>query len=118
QFYRYLTDHSVLSRSGGPSPFDYVAIPMRDESIPEPLTDADIDELMSVVHVSRPPLKKYRDGAIVCLLAYEGLKANEMITLKWRDLIVLPDRMSLHISGQRSRAISLSTVSRSWLERY
>lgn len=118
QFYRYLTEFSILSTSGGASPFDYVVIPVRDESMPEPLSDADIDEIMTVVQASRPAIKRFRDGAIVCMLAYEGLKANEMISLKWRDLIVLPDRMSLQVSGPRSRAIALSQASCTWLKQY
>ena len=134
QFYRFLCDSQTISST----PFDFVPIPSRDERLPKSLSDEDVETLITVAMSGRPESKAMRDVAIVSLLAHEGVKANELISLRWRDYISAADASgqippsagkpaaalesspvaSLHISGTRARAIFLSRETQSWLDSY
>ena len=104
QFFRFLTE----SRAINSTPFDSVPIPARDEALGKGLTTAQIECIIQLASAGRPATKAARDAALVALLAYEGIKANELINLRWVDLITDGDSSSLHIGGARARSIRLS----------
>lgn len=133
QFYRFLSD----SRQIRTTPFDLVPIPARDERLPKSLSDEDIETLITVAMSGRPDIKAMRDAAIVSLLAHEGVKANELISLRWQDYLTASQAQdgaseviqaaatatagpiaSIRIGGSRSRAILLSQETQSWLNAY
>lgn len=114
QFYRYLTSEQQL----GGTPFDIVPIPHRDERLPKALKPEQIDLLVRAAAQAAPAIKGARDVAMVLLLVYEGLKANELIELRWVDLLDDGSTMSLSVSGSRARAITLSAPCRESLLRY
>lgn len=137
QFYRFLSD----SRTIKATPFDLVPIPSRDERLPKSLSEEDVETLITVAMSGRPDCKAMRDVAIVSLLAHEGVKANELINLRWRDYITAAEASktvvaspsalqqpamtddgspvaTLHIGGSRARAIILSRETQSWLNSY
>jgi len=107
QFFRFLTECGQISST----PFDMVAIPVRDETLPESLSHSDIEELIEYTYKVNHPLKSKRDTAIISLLAFEGLKANELINLTWNDFIDAAGRGTLQITGTRHRALKLSDES-------
>jgi site-specific recombinase XerD len=131
QFYRFLTEARILQST----PFDDVAIPTRDDTLPKGLAPDDVDAVMQVALSGRPDFKAARDAAMVSLLAHEGIKANELISLRWSDFLVgspraedgaEPQRMSgatakddpaalaaapratLRVAGPRARVVPVS----------
>lgn len=117
QYFRFLVDRKVIIES----PFDAVPLPARDEGLPEQLDDEDIAALVEAAAAGSPPIKAARDRAIVALLAFEGIKASELITLVWSDLI-LDDQSLTHgtlsIGGTRGRTIVLGAEACEALEAY
>jgi integrase/recombinase XerD len=129
QFYRFLSDARAIKAT----PFDLVPIPSRDERLPKSLSEEDVETLITVAMSGRPEFKAMRDAAIVSLLAHEGIKANELISLRWRDYLSsrddeasatqnagdgAPGQASLRVGGTRARAIFLSRETQSWLDTY
>jgi integrase/recombinase XerD len=114
QFFRYLNHERAI----GASPFDHVPIPLRDETLPDALDEEDIETLLEVASSGRPDCKASRDAAMVSLLAREGLKANELISLTWKDLLKERETASLRIGGNRSRAVVLSTATAQLINAY
>lgn len=114
QFYRFLSD----SRHIHSTPFDSVPIPSRDETLPSDLADDDIDNLLQVALSGKPDFKAARDAAIVSLLAHEGLKANEVIALTWKDFIREGNRAWLHVAGTKARSVPVSSDTHSFLDGY
>src|SRR5690606_35477347 len=108
QFFRYLAESRNLSGT----PFDDVPIPGRIEILPKESTLDKVEKILEMVAARPETLKSTRDCAIVRLLAFEGLKAHEVIELEWRDFYHGSDPVTLMIRGQRARAIqpSPSTV--------
>ena len=116
QFFRYLTEVRGKSFS---SPFDEVPIPTRLESTPHYLTTKNIDSLLELCEQNPNKLKASRDKAIISLLAFEGLKASELIGCEWSDFIQSTAKQaSLHIRGDRHRVVSLSAKTSNALIEY
>ncbi len=113
QFYRYLCQEGQLISS----PFDEVPIPVRNESLPDELSANEVDKLIQLAHTDRRKFLGARNALIICLLAYEGLKATELIDLTWCGYLggVNP---SLHVPGSRSRTIFPSEETISHLKAY
>jgi integrase/recombinase XerD len=114
QFYRFLSDSHHIQAT----PFDSVPIPSRDETLPNDLSDDDIDNLLQVALSGKPDFKAARDAAIVSLLAHEGLKANEVIALTWRDYVREGNRGWLHVAGTKARSVPLSDDTNAFLDGY
>lgn len=101
QFFRFISDINHEPDS----PLDHYPIPARDESLPDDLRDDDIEEITGILLSQKQTLKSKRDLAIFYLLAFEGLKASELINLKWENLIFSQNTNSLHVFGSRGRTI-------------
>lgn len=104
QFFRFFYNTEL----GQSSPVDEIPIPARDESLPDILDHEQISKLLEMTSKASSEFKKLRDRSILLLLAYEGLKANELMQLKWSDLIISGNQIgSLKIIGSKSRVIRL-----------
>ncbi|MBM4250699.1 MAG: hypothetical protein FJ146_01880 [Deltaproteobacteria bacterium] len=114
QYFRFLTDKSLVKAS----PFDSVAIPQRDDRLRRGLEIEVIARLLEAASQSQPSWKGTRDAAIIALLAYEGIKANEIIALRWSDLMTDLATAYLHIGGSRARSIRLGPESHRLLAAY
>lgn len=114
QFFRYLVEQANL----GSSPLDDVPIPVRYEGLPAALSTEDLDALFEHALQSAPKIKSARDGALLALLGLEGLKAGEIVNLRWSDFIGDSNRGSLKVSGPKSRVIRLSSETTIMLELY
>lgn len=112
QFYRFLVDERFIDDT----PFDSVPLPERDESLRKAVSETVLERMIS----SLPgfSLKQARDRAILHLLGFEGIKANELIQLKWADYLQSKSLRTLSIPGNKSRTIALSPTSASSLETY
>ena len=105
QFFRFLTEEKQITHT----PFDSVPIPERNEALPEPISGLQVESMIRKCNVGS--IKGSRDAAILCLLAYEGIKASELIALKWTDFIQGKSQGMLKIPGPRARTIGLSQAS-------
>jgi len=105
QFFKYLKDSGIKEAE---TPFEVMSIPCRIESIPKVLDEKEMKKLSLIASKEKPYIKASRDTAILWLLGYEGLKANEITALKWSDLLLEKDVGSLKISGSKSRVIMFS----------
>ncbi len=114
QFFRYLSE----SRAIPATPFDLVPIPLRDDRLPKGLTQDDIEAVLQVALAGRPDCKAARDAVTVSLLAHEGVKANELISLKWTDYLQDQGHGTLRIPGSRARAIVLSAETNELMAAY
>ena len=114
QFFRFLCDEDHSYQS----PLDSVPIPERDESLPDNLSEEDIDEIEACLEALPKGLKSRRDQAIFRLLALEGLKATEIINLKWEHLLFGAQTATLKLTGSRTRVIELSRGSLDSLKQY
>ena len=114
QFYRFLDMAGHFHRPG----FDAVVIPGRDEVSPRSLTDADLRRLLQYASRSPHKLKRYRDIAALHLLGYEGIKASEIIRLRWADYLDHGGFGSVRIIGTKARMIHIGTVSNGAIKRY
>ncbi len=112
QFFRFLADEKMILSS----PFDMMPIPERDDSLDEGLSDAKLESLFRAI--PEQGIKHLRDRAILHLLAFEGLKASEIIDLQWRDLISGAKLQTLTVPGLKSRTISLQEDSFAGLAAY
>lgn len=108
QFFRFLCSQEQW----GESPFDLIPIPERDESIPDPLDERDIQEICDFLTANEKTLKGSRDLAILYLLAYEGIKAHELINLKWQDAMLESRLGTMTFGGSKARTIQLCPQSR------
>jgi integrase/recombinase XerD len=116
QFYRFLTEKHHLSET----PFDVVPIPERKEILP---SDLDISDLENVIDIARKNTNSFigaRNGAILALLAFEGLKATEVIDLHWSDYLPGSDEgnTTLKVRGTRARLIILEQTTYDLLQIY
>ncbi|MEZ4741991.1 MAG: site-specific integrase [Bdellovibrionota bacterium] len=104
QFFRFLSDVQYIINS----PLDHAIIPPRDESLPNGITSEDLDLVFEFAANTAPVIKSTRDCAILALLSFEGLKAGEIIDLKWSYFLKENNLGSLKITGSRGRIIKLS----------
>lgn len=101
QFFRFLAAEKLISQS----PFDDMPLPERDEAMKESLSAGKVHSLVKSL---RPDsLKSSRDLAIMRLLAFEGVKAHEIIELQWKDFIASSGRSTLLIGGSKGRSVFL-----------
>lgn len=114
QYFRFLVDQKVLRES----PFDTVPLPARDEGLPDQLDEEDVEMLIEAAWSATPPIKAARDRAIIALLAWEGLKASELIHLAWTDLLLVSPGGTLSIPGDRGRTIILGLETAKILDGY
>jgi site-specific recombinase XerD len=114
QFFRFIAETQNFANS----PLDAVPIPLRDESLPAKADQQLIDRLLELAGASHPILKAKRDLALIALLAFEGLKAGEVINLTWFDYLYDYRAGSLKIRGKRSRVIRLDKMSNEFLRSY
>ncbi len=101
QFFRFLADERLILAS----PFDAMPIPERDDSLDAGLSEEHLQTLFA--SIPEHGIKNLRDRAILHLLAFEGLKASEVIELQWRDLIRGNRLQTLTVTGLKSRTIAI-----------
>ena len=114
QFFRFLTESKNLACS----PLDNAPIPERSELLPEVQMRLRVSQLIDrIMSKDCNGLLQSRNAAIMMLLAYEGIKASELIELRWQDLLDAHPA-TLKISGSRQRIIALNPDSTRMLKRY
>ena len=115
QFFRFISNEEDISHS----PFDFVAIPEREEGIPEESELIRISQLIEKAVASNDSVITARNAAIVCLLGLEGLKTSELIEIKWGQFFDHREGLStLQMEGNRKRVIELDANTTTALRNY
>lgn len=114
QFFRYLVTQNVIIDS----PLDMYPIPKRIETERSKIDLTILEDLLHTARGASPAIKSLRDQSLLCLLGYEGIKASELVGLKWSQLVISGNLGSLRISGTRSRIIELTGETTSLLRSY
>ena len=112
QFFRFLATEKLIANS----PFDDMPLPERDESMRDPLPRSKVESIFKRLKANS--LKSARDLVILRLLAFEGIKANEVIELQWKDFVPSSGKSSLFIGGTKGRNLFLFAESAEALKDY
>ncbi len=113
-YFRFLARLGIYSES----PFDQYPIPAREDFLPSNLDLEDLELLLEEAKSNPHAIKSTRDPSLIALIGLEGLKASELIELKWRDFLFSKDWSSLKITGANARVINLSSVTTRLLLQY
>ncbi|MBP9706322.1 MAG: site-specific integrase [Oligoflexales bacterium] len=115
QFFRFLVKQNYIEDS----PLEYVVIPRREEDPSASLSSEQLTLCLELCRKQDICAKSTRDIAAFALLAFEGIKASELINIKWSDVTGLSDTSELSTSrsifltihSSRKRSIALSSES-------
>jgi site-specific recombinase XerD len=115
QFYRYRSE-SIGQKF---SPLDESTLLKRVELPSSRVTDDVWQRILNSITVD-DSLKSYRDRVLFCLLGLEGLKVNELISLKWVQYSYLGESKEglLKVGGARSRTLRVDPVTSQALADY
>lgn len=113
RFFAYLS----LEKKIIDDPFVGSIIPKRDDSLWGTLTDNDLHKVLDYL-CDCQGLFNLRNSAIVHLLAFEGIKASELVSLRWQHFFPRKLDGSLEVIGVRRRLIDLDCRSTQILRRY
>ncbi|MBC7533614.1 MAG: site-specific integrase [Oligoflexus sp.] len=102
QFFRFLAFEKLI----GDTPFDAMPLPERDDELKMPIVSGQIESALLSMQATH--LKSARDIAILRLLAFEGIKAHELIEFQINDYIASSGKGSLFVPGVKSRTIMLA----------
>lgn len=103
QFFRFYAKKNKLKSN----PLEEVPIPSRSEQLHPVLKTDEVSKILGFTETGPCLVKSWRDGSIIALLAYEGIKVSELIELTWSDFILNKELGSLRVVGNRARIIQL-----------
>lgn len=108
------------AQSNATPAFDGVALPNRQVILPKYLSQESINRIFASCAKSQSHLKQLRDSAIIALLAFEGIKASELIEINWSDLFFSnkSGEVTLHILSSRKRHIIINNLTAEHIFRY
>lgn len=112
QFFRFLAVEKVISDS----PFDAMPLPERDDGLKKAILPRQIENALLSMQATN--LKSARDIAILRLLAFEGVKAHELIEFQSSDYVASSGKGSLFVPGVKSRSIMLAPETTEALQVY
>lgn len=101
RFYRYLLRESVISDD----PTANIAMPKIGRALPQSLSEAEVDSLLSAPNVSEP--LGHRDRAMLEVLYATGVRVSELITLKLSQINLNQGVLRIVGKGDRERLIPL-----------
>lgn len=113
-FFKYLVETDQFSYS----PAEGILIPPREEPPLASISTKSIETILNQLKQNTPAIKAQRDSLIFGLLAYEGIKASELISLKWKDVLVHDALTSILIRGSRKRILVLTKITMNLLNSY
>ncbi len=117
QYFRFLTEVNIISGDA----LEKVIIPTHPVITETQITEKQLSKIFETLESSGDsPLKTKRDLALLRLIAYEGLKASELVNLRWFDLLTEGEGKLgfLHIGDPKPRSIALSATSLRYLALY
>jgi integrase/recombinase XerC len=118
-FYRYLCQRRGLELN----PFKGLSLPKAEKKLPQPLTAAQIDELLAApLKVEResqaPPWMPARDAAILELFYSSGLRLTELAMLNCEDLDPYTETVRVFGKGKKERVCPVGLPALEAVSRY
>jgi integrase/recombinase XerD len=109
RFYRYLLREGVITED----PTADIAMPKIGRSLPQSLTEDEVDALLAAPNVSDP--LGNRDRAMLELLYATGVRVSELINLKMSQMNLNQGVIRIVGKGDRERLIPLGDEAQDWL---
>ncbi len=109
RFYRYLLREGVIAAD----PTAEIAMPKIGRSLPQSLTEDEVDALLAAPNVSEP--LGNRDRAMLELLYATGVRVSELINLKMSQMNLSQGVIRIIGKGNRERLIPLGGEAQDWL---
>lgn len=112
RFYRYLLREDMIKED----PTSQVVMPKIGRSLPQSLTEAEVDALSKAPDISRP--LGCRDRTMFEVLYATGVRVSELVNLKMSQINLNQGVIRIIGKGDRERLVPLGEEAQSWLKRY
>ena len=112
RFYRYLLREGVISED----PTVNIAMPKIGRSLPQSLTEQDVDALLAAPKVAEP--LGHRDRTMLEVLYATGVRVSELINLKLSQINLNQGVLRIVGKGDRERLIPLGDEAQDWIREF
>jgi integrase/recombinase XerD len=112
RFFRYSLREGVISED----PTAHIAMPKIGRSLPQSLTEEEVDSLLAAPNVTDP--LGHRDRAMLELLYATGVRVSELINLKMSQMNLNQGVLRIIGKGDRERLIPLGDEAQDWLREF
>jgi integrase/recombinase XerD len=112
RFYRYLLREGVVSQD----PTVDIAMPKIGRSLPQSLTEQDVDALLASPKVAEP--LGHRDRTMLEVLYATGVRVSELINLKLGQINLNQGVLRIVGKGDRERLIPLGDEAQDWIREF
>jgi len=112
RFYRYLLREGVISTD----PTVNIAMPKIGRSLPQSLSEQDVEALLSAPKVSDP--LGHRDRTMLEVLYATGVRVSELINLKLSQINLNQGVLRIVGKGDRERLIPLGDEAQDWIREF
>jgi len=112
RFFRYLLREGVISED----PTVNIAMPKIGRSLPQSLTEPDVEALLAAPKVSEP--LGHRDRTMLEVLYATGVRVSELINLKLSQINLNQGVLRIVGKGDRERLIPLGDEAQDWIREF
>ena len=112
RFYRYLLREGIISED----PTVNIAMPKIGRSLPQSLTEQDVESLLAAPKVSDP--LGHRDRTMLEVLYATGVRVSELINLKLSQINLNQGVLRIVGKGDRERLIPLGDEAQDWIREF
>ena len=112
RFYRYLLREGVITED----PTAQIAMPKIGRSLPQSLTEEEVEALLAAPAVSEP--LGHRDRAMLEVLYATGVRVSELINLKMNQINLNQGVLRIVGKGDRERLIPLGDQAQDWVREF
>ena len=109
-FYRFLVYNKDIEQD----PSELLEQPRKEMHLPEVLTVAEIDAMLSCIDLSSN--EGHRNRAMMEMLYGSGLRVSELTELKRSSIYLDEDYMLINGKGSKQRLVPISPVAKKWFE--
>jgi site-specific recombinase XerD len=113
-FFRWLEESGQLHGN----PLESLSIPSHENLAARHIPEEKITLMLNAAHLAPNAIKAARDVALLLLLSREGLKASELVSLRWSNFFASGDSGRLTIQGDRARTIDLEAETAAALKNF
>ncbi len=112
RFYRYLLREGIIAED----PTAQIAMPKIGRSLPQSLTEEEVEALLAAPAVSEP--LGHRDRAMLEVLYATGVRVSELINLKMNQINLNQGVLRIVGKGDRERLIPLGDQAQDWVREF
>lgn len=112
QFYRYLQRIKLIEDN----PFAHVLLPKLPRSIPKPMTESQVDDLLSQPDIQTP--LGLRDKTMLELMYATGVRVSELVNVRINQVNLNQGVIRILGKGGKERLIPMGELCVDWLEQY